>query len=59
MPGKLNLDPSTNKRYGVFDRITSFMKDQKEPAPKVGKESNIKDKYETKKAELENIKSIE
>jgi hypothetical protein len=43
-PNKVNLDPTTNNRYGVFDRITSFMKDQKEEAPKVG--TSVKDKYE-------------
>lgn len=30
MPGKVSLDkPTENKRFGVFDRISTFMKEQK------------------------------
>jgi len=35
------------------------MKDDVKEAPKVGKESSIKEKYETKKAEQEKVKNVE
>lgn len=60
MPGKVSLDkPTENKRFGVFDRISTFMKEQKQEKPKVGKEKTIREKYDAKKEEQEKILSVE